>query len=223
MKFIRIATAVLSVVGLLVVTAASAASADYRGLRRRYAVKITNLSKQVLTPPLVASHRSSFRVFQVGGAASEPLYTLAETGSPALLADALDGRAEVGDVVVGDGPIPPGHSATLVVRGSNSHPSFSVFGMLASTNDTFFSLQGRRLTTWRTSADAPAYDAGSEENNESCVYLPGPPCSGSAERMTDGAEGFIHISNGIHGIDDLDPSLLDWRGDVARIEVYRLN
>ncbi|MCP4005675.1 MAG: hypothetical protein GY725_15910 [bacterium] len=207
----------------LVAAAISAAPAlaDSNWSKGTYTVKITNLSKQVLTPPLVASHTKGFRIFRVGGVADEPLYTLAETGSPALLADDLEERGEVFDVVTGTGPILPGQSVTLEIYGSRSFPSVSVIGMLATTNDSFFAIQGKRLTRWKTTATAPVYDAGSEENNESCDYLPGPPCSGSSARMPDGAEGFIHRSNGIHGHGDLDPSVSDWRGDVASIEIYR--
>lgn len=203
----------------LIALAGTAEANSFRG--RTYTVKITNLTKQVLTPPVVASHRKSFRTFRVGGEASLPLYTMAETGAPTLLAEYLDGRPEVGDVSVGDGPIMPGQSMSIQIRGSHSAPSFSVFGMLASTNDAFFAVQGRRLTTWLTSSEAPVYDAGSEANNESCAYVPGPPCAGSEARMTDGAEGFIHRSGGLHGVGDLEPADLDWRGPAAIIEVYR--
>ncbi len=39
--------------------------------------------------------------------------------------------------------------------------------------------------------------------------------------MTSGAEGFIYVSNGVHGGADLVPALHDWRGPVARISVKR--
>jgi hypothetical protein len=41
--------------------------------------------------------------------------------------------------------------------------------------------------------------------------------------MTTGAEGFVHVHAGIHGIKDLVPARDDWRNPVARIEVRRLH
>jgi hypothetical protein len=206
---------------LILLTFALEASADpWHARSRTYAITITNLTKgQVLTPPVVASHTRRFQLFAAGDVADEPLYTLAETGNPALLAAQLEDDPAVGDVAVGGGPILPGESMTLYVEGGGVNPQFSALGMLAGTNDAFFALQGARLSRWSSSQNAMVYDAGSEANNESCDYVPGPPCSGSGARMTDGAEGFIHVSNGVHGLADLLPEDSDWRGPAARIEV----
>jgi hypothetical protein len=206
---------------LFFVALTTQASADSSGKHSRtYAITITNLTKgQVLTPPVVASHTRRFRLFGVGEAADMPLYTLAETGNPAPLAAQLEDEQSVRDVTVGGGPIPPGHSMTLYVSGNRAASRFTVVTMLAGTNDAFVALQAGRLSIWAASVDAIVYDAGSEENNESCDFVPGPPCSGSGARATEGAEGFIHVSNGVHGIGDLLPEVSDWRGGAARIEV----
>ena len=70
-----------------------------------------------------------------------------------------------------------------------------------------------------------AYDAGSEDNDESCAHIPGPiECGGMGEPFSEGlAEGFVHVSNGIHGVGDLQPSMYDWRGAVAMVRVVRID
>ena len=94
--------------------------------------------------------------------------------------------------------------------------------MLASSNDAFFALQGQALPKSGSSADAPVYDAGSEANLESCEHIPGPPCGNAFVSPVEEPEGFIHIHNGIHGLADLAPEDLDWRGAAARITVRRM-
>jgi hypothetical protein len=66
----------------------------------------------------------------------------------------------------------------------------------------------------------PAYDAGTELNDELCENIPGPLCGGGAVSAESG-EGFVHIANGIHGIGDLAPELYDWRNPVAKVTIRR--
>ena len=98
--------------------------------------------------------------------------------------------------------------------------------MLVNTNDAFFGIDTARLSSgpWARRWDADAYDAGSEGNNEDCEFVPGPACdpmSGN-KRYTAGAEGFVYVGNGIHGIGDLGPSAYDWRNPVARVTAQRV-
>jgi hypothetical protein len=103
----------------------------------------------------------------------------------------------------------------------------SLAGMLVSTNDAFVGLDGYTLpfglfnSLKDTSIDAPAFDAGSEANTESCAHIPGPPCGSPGVRVTDGAEGFVHVHRGIQGVGELDASTKDWRNPVARISIER--
>ena len=96
--------------------------------------------------------------------------------------------------------------------------------MLVTTNDAFFALRGVRAPRHGTSVHhSPAYDAGSEGNNEDCAYIPGPPCGNPEKRdPNDEPEGYVHIHAGIHGIGSLDRSLRDWRNLVAKITIKRL-
>lgn len=202
---------------------AISASADSGSAGRTYAITITNLTKaQVLTPAIVATHSRDFRIFEVGGEADEALYTMAETGSPALLVAQLEGESSVHEVMAGAGVIQPGTSETIYIKGNARNPLVTVMGMLATTNDSFYAAQGLRLSRFRSTADALVYDAGSEDNNEACDSIPGPPCGGASnDRNTAQAEEFIHLSNGIQGVGDLIAADLDWRGPAARIQIRR--
>jgi len=95
--------------------------------------------------------------------------------------------------------------------------------MLVSTNDTFAGLDGVPLPpNGDVVLYANGWDAGSEANSESCKFIPGPPCGAAGAHDPSPAEGFVTISNGIHGIGDLDPSQFDWRNPVAQVRIHRL-
>ena len=94
--------------------------------------------------------------------------------------------------------------------------------MLATTNDGYAALNSVALPKNTTSYFAYVYDAGSESNNESCAYIPGPPCAGNSGNISDDGEGFISLHNGVHGGGDLNIKHLDWRGPVAIVTVSRI-
>ena len=57
--------------------------------------------------------------------------------------------------------------------------------------------------------------------------FPAPPCNSPNVRDTDGAEGYVHVHAGIHGIASLAaatliPSEHDWRNPVASIKLERI-
>ena len=186
-------------------------------------VTITNMSKQIISPPVLASHTWKVAIFVPGQPASDELAALAEDGGPGDLADLLADHAEVFDVTVADGPLFPGMSKTyeLEMRGKFNH--ISAVGMLVSTNDAFFGLSSFQvdpyLAVQRTTA--PAWDAGSEFNNEDCDFIPGPPCGNPFMRATEGAEGFVHVHSGIHGTGDLSPGEWAWHNPVVQIAVIK--
>ena len=95
--------------------------------------------------------------------------------------------------------------------------------MLVTTNDAFFAVNGvaRPFRRQPGTHYAAAYDAGSEANNESCDFIPGPPCGNGGVRMQTGSEGYVHVHAGVHGIGDLDPAAYDWRNPVARVVIQR--
>ncbi len=191
-----------------------------------YIVRITNLTKsQIFSPPLVASHKPTVRLFTPGTPALPELAILAEDGSPTPLADLLatfPGR--VMETVAATGPVLPGKTVELRIQAGGGFNRISALGMLIQTNDAFFAVQNVRLPKrfLRGIATAVAYDAGSEANNESCDFIPGPPCGSGGVRATDGAEGFVYVSNGIHGIGDLPAASYDWHNPVARVVIERV-
>lgn len=201
-----------------------------------YEVTITNVTKgQVFSPPVAVVHRADIALFHLGQPSSGALRTMAEEGNTAPLAAELGPLDQVYDIQTATGPIMPGMSATIRVTGAGNYNLISVAGMLVQTNDTFFAAELRRPTgldgflkngdrnSRSTSVTmAQAYDAGTEANDESCNSVPGPPCGAAGAPNTAGAEGYVYISNGIHGIGDLASETYDWRGPVARIVVKRV-
>jgi len=211
-------------IGLCGLLAAGAANADDGYGRhdggRRYAVTITNLTRgQVITPPVVIVHNEDFQLFVPGEAAIPELAMLAEEGATKPLEDLLSTDPSVFGATAASGPLFPGDSATVEVFAKGIFSQITVAGMLANSNDAFFAIRGERVPkAGSRTVDAVAYDAGSEGNLESCVHIPGPAC-GKHVRNPDGAEGFVHIHAGIHGIGDLTPEQFDWRNPVAEVGI----
>ena len=217
----------LAIICSLAVTAPARAADDDEGAR--FEVTITNLTRgQQFTPILVASHKPNVKLFELGKPASTELATLAEEGNTAPLAAALAALPGTGQVVTGSGLTNPGASTTLVVEGRRGFGFLSVAAMLIPTNDGFFALNGVALPRGNDmlTLTAPAYDAGSERNDELCVSIPGPffaECGGSGGGgKPGGGEGYVHIHAGIHGIGNLPAATRDWRNPVALITVRRV-
>lgn len=214
------ATAVLLImIGILT---SGPVSADHG---QRYTVTITNLTRgQVITPPVIVSHKPKFELFTPGAPAIPDLAALAEDGATAPLIGFLAAHAAVFDFTAASGPLLPGTSVTLEINTSGAFSRISAVGMLASTNDAFFGIRGATVPKHGSKTiEAEAYDAGSEGNSESCDFIPGPPCGSANARNTAMAEGFIHIHSGIHGIGDLVPAMHDWRNPVAEITIQRVH
>jgi len=222
---------------VLTMTSAFAAEAK----NREYEVTVTNLTRgQRFTPILVATHKQGVRLFELGSPASSQLRTLAEEGDTGPLAALLASMPEVKDVVTSTPPPPasnlidPGESITLRVETIGAFDHVSLAAMLIPTNDAFFALNGvegprgnNELTLF-----SPAYDAGTEANDESCESIPGPgfiECNGDGGgAMIGGGEGYVHIHAGIHGAggglptSNLNASLRDWRNPVAKVTIRRI-
>ena len=203
----------------------------------QYEVTITNLTKgQPFSPAVVAIHNGRMEpIFTLGEPSGEGIWRIAEGGDTSVLAPQLSADPNVYDVKVTDGPFLPGQSVTVILNAGRAGPRYlSLAGMLGSTNDAFFALNGQLVTSlaWPFSMPdeaqvffAPAYDAGSEFNSETCDTVPGPPCdNGVNNRDTAMAEGYVYIHSGIHGVSGPPPSGLsadisDWRNPVAKITI----
>ncbi len=210
--------------GALLLGTAGAASAT------EFEVTVTNLTRgQQFTPILVASHKAGVRLFELGSPASPQLKTLAEEGNVAPMTALLLGSPNVRDVVNSGGLLDPGKSVTQRVSTLGSFDNVSVAAMLIPTNDGFFAVNDAEGPNGQEpiTVFSPAYDAGTERNDETCASIPGPffiECGGpGGGGAPGGGEGYVHIHAGIHGIGDLEPALRDWRNPVARITIRRVN
>ncbi|TQV71813.1 hypothetical protein FKG94_19410 [Exilibacterium tricleocarpae] len=191
-----------------------------------YEVTITNLTRgNNFTPILVASHRSGVALFELGSRAGAELATLAEGGDTGPLDALLSSNRRVADTNTSEGLLAPGATVSIKIKASHWTRRISLASMLLPTNDAFFALNGVALPRGRRQVTylAPAYDAGSEANDELCFNIPGPTCQGEGASPGAGGEDFVHIHAGIHGIGDLSPAAYDWRNPVARITIRRVS
>ena len=212
--------AALAVLSVLLLPAAAQAQPG-----NTYQVTITNLTEsQPITPPVVVTHQVGVHLFVPGEAIPEPMIPLVEEGKTDELVAFLDALPQIHDVAVGEGPLPPGASTTVEVQARGKFLYLSAVGMLATTNDAFFGLDSHFLlgAPFTRHENVPAYDAGSEEDDELCQFIPGPPCENLDVRATENAEGFVHVHAGIKGVGDLPTDEWSWHNPVVRIDVTRL-
>ena len=185
-----------------------------------FEVTVTNITKGlVFTPVVVASTLKGDTFFKLGEAASDELEIIAETG----MTGPFQGSLDAFDSTNSGAMLFPGESVTQFVATAGPYRSISVAAMLIPTNDLFFAVNGVAGPNGNKTivVTSPAYDAGTEINDELCASLPGPGCGPDAGPPSTG-EGYVYIANGIRGIGNLDADTLDWRNPVALIEITRL-
>lgn len=139
----------------------------------------------LLAPIAWAVHDGTMNLFEPGAMASSGLETLAEDGDPMSFAAELSAKSWVGaSGTVGNGPIMNG-AFSFQVTADISHRYFDIVGMLAPSNDMFFSLgpmgialldpSGTPRPDAAIAADVAtalrAWDAGTEAN-EASAYGP---------------------------------------------------
>lgn len=208
--------AILTMSGLLTTTA----FAD----EGSYKVTITNLTRgTVFTPALVVSHRKGLSIFTEGEAASDELAQLAEGGATGPLQAALVATGKVHGSGT-SGLIFPGTSVSVTVAMDDHARLISFASMMLPTNDGFIGANGIRAPK-KKGKEKVVYivgrDAGSEQNDESCLNIPGPHCGGEGYN-TAGGEGYVHIHAGLHGAGDLSVAAYDWRNPVAKVTITRM-
>jgi len=193
-----------------------------------YEVTVTNVTRdQSFTPLLVVAHHPWVSLFEVGQPASAELETLAETGDTMPFQELLATVPGVHGVNTGEGLLAPGQTAKIYVKGHRGD-RVSFAGMLIPTNDGFVAIDsagpfGHGAQTFHP----PAYDAGTEVNDELCADIPGPyfdECGGAGGMGAPevGQEGFVRIHEGLHGIGDFDASRRDWKNPVAQVLIRRV-
>ena len=197
-----------------------------------YQVTITNLTHSInFTPILVASHRGRLNLFELGTPSSDDLAYIAESGDLGPMSSSLNANPQVKDVQNSGGLLGPGQSVSVIVSASRGARHISLASMMLPTNDGFIALNGIAAPKKGSRTFySPAYDAGTEMNDELCANIPGPTCGGaglspgavSPGSFNPGDEGYVHIHRGIHGIGNLAADTYDWRNPVAKITVTRV-
>lgn len=198
-----------------------------------FQVTVTNITQgQTFTPIMVASHKKGVTLFTLGQPATVDLEHMAEAGDVSELEATLRANPAVKQVIDSGAALPPGQSVTQTVAGGGAFNHVSVTAMLIPTNDGFFALNGVNVSSLEAAIEdgagsatltfySPAYDSGTEGNDELCIHIPGPAgvCSGEGFNPARNDVNFVHIHSGIHGIGDLAPALYDWRNPVAKVTV----
>ena len=189
-----------------------------------YEITLENLSpagSQPFSPPILVVHSPSFRIFHIGGYASDELAQVAQDAFGDPLVSFLNNSLKVSEVVVGQqGPIFPGSSQSFNITANGNFTKLSLVTMLVNTNDGFTGTDKLQLPQKGTkSYYLRSYDAGSEENTELIAHIPGQgnPFMGNTTNEK------IKYHPGILGVGDLDPAIFGWNEPVAKLTITRIN
>jgi Spondin_N len=209
---------------------ASAHEGSDSDMTATYRVTVENLTEnQTLTPAVVASHESSYRLFSRNRQASNGLQQLAENGGVPVLVDELAATGAVRDVAVaGSEPIAPGQRASVLITTTARADRISVAAMLICTNDGFASVSGAAAysPSGVVTKYGSAYDAGTEINTQAFADLV-PPCSNftSGTGMSNPAlaeNGTVKHHPGITDDGDLSPETHGWEDPVIKVTIERV-
>ncbi len=224
-----------ALISVLLFAGTSAQATDFN-------VQITNLSNGIsFTPFLVAAHPAGTNLFSAGQPASASLQAMAEGGDISGLVSDLQGiGAPIAENPAG-GLLPPAMSTNVDLNtDGTSNVLLSVVAMLLPTNDAFAGLNSVLIPTEPGTYvfDVPAYDAGTEANDElitgggapGVAGIPADPggltgTGGSGAAMAD-TNVSVHIhrntlgdTDATGGVSDLDSRVHRWLNPVVRVVV----
>jgi len=208
----------------------------------QFEVAITNLSNAIyFTPFLAAAHPAGNNLFMPGQPASASLQAMAEGGD---ISGLLGDVNAIGATVVENpaaGLLAPASSVRFSMNtDGTSNDRLSLVAMLLPTNDGFAGLNGIEIPTDPGTYvfDVPAYDAGTEANDELLTGggspgVPGIPAdpgglmgTGGTGAATADANTTVHIHRGslgdtddAAGISDLDSRVHRWLNPVLRVTI----
>lgn len=205
-------------------------------------VTVTNLTNAIyFTPLLVAAHPSGNNLFMTGQPASANLQAMAEGGNIAGLEADVTGLGATIAANPAGGLLGPTASTTFSMNtDGTSNDRLSMVAMLLPTNDAFAGLNAVEIPTepGTYTFDVPAYDAGTEANDEivnggGMPGVPGIPAdpSGLSGTGGTGAAGAdvnpnVHIHRGslgdtdtAGGTSDIDSRVHRWLNPVIRVTV----
>ncbi len=208
----------------------------------QFNVRIVNLTNGIwYTPFLVVAHPDGSSLFTVGQPASASLQAMAEGGAIAgLVADVTAIGATFAEDPAG-GLLPPAMSANVDLNtDGTANTLLSVVAMLLPTNDAFAGLNSVAIPTDPGTYvfDVPAYDAGTEANDElitgggmpGVAGIPADPGGFSGTGGTGAAGADANTNVHIHrntlgdtdsaaGASDLDSRVHRWLNPVVRVVV----
>lgn len=205
-------------------------------------VTITNLTNGItFTPFLVAAHPEGNNLFITGEPASSNLEAMAEGGDISGLVTQAD---SYGSTVVANpagGLLAPATSTTFNMNtDGTSNDRLSIVSMLLPTNDAFAGLNAVPIPTepGRYVYNLPAYDAGTEANDElitgggapGVAGIPAAPGGNAGTGGTGAATADANLNVHIHrgalgdtdatgGVSDLDSRIHRWLNPVVRVVV----
>jgi hypothetical protein len=205
-------------------------------------VRVINLTNGIwYTPFLIAAHPDGTSLFAAGQPASANLQAMAEGGDiSGLVGDMTAIGATIAENPAG-GLLPPAMSADVDMNtDGTSNVLLSAVAMLLPTNDGFVGLNGITIPTAPGTYmfDVPAYDAGTEANDEQitgggapgAAGIPADPggfagTNGTGVAAAD-ANANVHIhrntlgdTNATGGSSDLDSTVHRWLNPVLRVIV----
>lgn len=208
----------------------------------QFEVKIANLTNAIyFTPMLVAAHPAGNNLFTAGQPASANLQAMAEGGDiSGLVADVNALGATVVENPAG-GLLAPAASTTFNMNtDGTTNDRLSIVAMLLPTNDGFAGLNAIEIPTvpGTYTFDVPAYDAGTEANDElitgggmpGVAGIPADPSglggTGGSGAAGGDTNGNVHIHRGAlgdtdpnAGISDIDSRVHRWLNPVIRITI----
>lgn len=205
-------------------------------------VKITNLTNGIwYTPFLVAAHPDGTSLFEAGQPASANLQAMAEGGDISGLVADLQGLGATIAENPANGMLPPAMSADVDLNtDGTTNVLLSIVAMLLPTNDAFVGLNAVTIPTEPGTYvfAVPAYDAGTEANDElvtgggapGAAGIPGDPGGLTGTGGTGAAAADANTNVHIHrntlgdtdanaGISDLDSTVHRWLNPVVRVVV----
>ncbi len=208
----------------------------------QFDVEITNLSNSIyFTPFLVAAHPAGNNLFTVGQAASANLQAMAEGGDVAgLVADVTALGATVVENPAGGLLAPASSTMFSMNTDGTSNDRLTIVAMLLPTNDAFAGLNAIEIPSDPGTYvfNVPAYDAGTEANDElitgggapGAAGIPADPGglggTGGTGAATTDANTTVHIHRGslgdtdaAAGISDLDSRVHRWLNPVIRVTI----
>ena len=208
----------------------------------QFNVRIVNLANGIwFTPFLVVAHPDGTGLFTTGQPASASLQAMAEGGDIAPLVTDVQALGATIAENPANGLLPPAMSADVDLNtDGTSNTQLSVVAMLLPTNDAFAGLNAITIPTdpGVYTYNLPAYDAGTEANDElitggGAPGAPGIPADpgglggtgGTGAAGTD-ANTNVHIhrntlgdTDAAGGSSDLDSRVHRWLNPVVRVIV----